>query len=144
MIVYRHNLLWKRLRAKIGTNEIEPLKLLGWFLVFFFIISFFGMRLLNSLEEGYQAENRLQLLYQQVNELENENRILRKENEAIASESETESLYRSLGYKKPGEAIYLIEKPNPTVLPTPASGQYDKENTARSNWQTWFMLLFGE
>ncbi|GIW57377.1 MAG: hypothetical protein KatS3mg083_322 [Candidatus Dojkabacteria bacterium] len=72
------------------------------------------------------------------------NKILKKEAEAVSNDSEVEVLYRSLGYKKPGEEIYLIEKPNPTLTPTPTSEQNNEQNLDRSNWQTWLMLLFGE
>ncbi len=144
MIIYRHNLILKRIRSKLGQSEIETFKLLGLFIVLFLVISFFGTRILNTLEQGYQYENRLRLLYQQVHKLENENKILRKEAEVVSNDAEVEVLYRSLGYKKPGEQIYLIEKPTPTVTSTPASDQSDPENVDRQNWQTWLMLLFSE
>lgn len=142
MIVYRHKIIWNRLKNRLKTEDVESIKLIGLFVALFFIIVFFGYRILNTVSKGYETEQRLKLLESQLMELEWENKVLKQERDASLSEKELESQYRALGYKKPGETVFLVYKDSPATTATPTP-QIDQETSSKmENWKKWIIKMF--
>lgn len=144
MITYRHKIIWNRLRNRLKTEDIEGIKLTGLFITLFFVIGFFGYSILNVISEGYETEKRLKLLESQLAELELENKILKKERDASLSDTELEARYRELGYKKPGETVFIVYKNNSviTVTPTPTPQPDEGDSSRMDNWQKWLIKIF--
>ena len=142
MVTYRHKILWNRLRNKVRDEDIEGIKLAGLFIALLFIIGFFGYRILNTISSGLEAEQRIQNIESQLSKLESDNKVLKLEKEAALSDSELEAQYRSLGYKKSGETVYLIHRDSlPTNTPTPSLAPEESKYKLQ-NWEKWFLKIF--
>lgn len=142
MVTYRHKILWNRLRNKVRDEDIEGIKLAGLFIALLFIIGFFGYRILNTISSGHEAEQRIQNMKSQLSKLESDNKVLKLEKETALSDSELEAQYRSLGYKKIGETVYLIDRDSLlTNTPTPSLAPEEPKYKLK-NWEKWFLKIF--
>lgn len=143
MVTYRHKILLRNLRDRLKEDDVENIKLILLFLGIFAIAFFFSFRILNTVNQGLEAQKRTDTVASQVEELEKENKILKSQKDAALSDSELEAQYRALGYKKPNETIYIVAKRGPTpqvdatVQPTPEQKAPEMEN-----WQKWLIKLF--
>jgi cell division protein FtsB len=143
MVTYRHKILFRNLRQKIKSEDIESLKLIGLFLAMLLVAGFFSFRILNTVSDGIETKERTENIQSQVGDLEKENKMLKSEREAALSESEVEAQYRALGYKKPGETIYIVsDQKNAPVSPTAAVMADSNAEQGASNWEKWLVVLF--
>lgn len=141
MVTSRHKIILSRLRGHIGPEELQHAKLIGVFFLMFGIISFFTAQIISSLNEGIDTSNRVETIEKQVARLEKENTQLESELNVALSETEIEAQYRALGYRKPDESVYIVNK-NPIITPTPEIIEQTNESPYVPNWQKWVLLIF--
>jgi len=143
MVTYRHKILLKNLRDRLKADDVENIKLILLFLGIFAIAFFFSLRILNTVNQGLEAQKRTDTVASQVEELEKENKILRSQKDAALSDSELEAQFRALGYKKPNETVYIVAKKGPTPqVEVPTEPVADAKAPEMENWQKWLIKLF--
>lgn len=141
MVTYRHKILLDKIKLRIKPEDIQNAKMILLFVTMFSIISFFGYRIIQTVNQGFEASNRIENIQSQVQKLEKENVTLKEERDTALSESEIEAQYRALGYKKPGEEVYIVSRQTPTPTEAPSDVQTSKQDNL-SNWQKWLLLIF--
>lgn len=145
MVVYRHKLWLKNIRSSFADRDFENLKMVALFIATLGIMSFFSIRIVDTLNQGVQAEQRTALVEKQVSQLEKENEILKAQKEIAVSDSEIEAQYRALGHKKPGESIYIVSKEDLAGIKevnAEAVKSTDSQKSQDPNWQKWLLLIF--
>lgn len=141
MVTYRHTILLNKIRNRIKPEDVQNAKMVLLFLSMFLVISFFAYRIVETVNGGLESQSKVENIAKQVERLEKENKFLKSERDAAISESEIEAQYRALGYKKPGEEVYIISK---NLTPTPTSKvEIEAETTQKTpNWELWISLIF--
>jgi cell division protein FtsB len=143
MVTYRHKILLEKIRNKIRPEDIQSAKLVLLFVAMFGVISFFAFRIIETVNKGMESQSRVENIALQVEKLDKENRILKSERDSSISESEIEAQYRALGYKKPGEEIYIINRePTPTLTQTIDESVNNTAKKGPENWEKWVILIF--
>lgn len=142
MVTYRHKILLDKIRSRIRPEDVQNAKMVLLFVAMFSVISFFAIRIVETINKGFDAQSRVENIANHVQKLEKENTLLKAERDAAISESEIEAQYRALGFKKPGEEVYIVSKAaTPTATEEPQK-LTEAESSATPNWQVWLMLIF--
>ncbi len=142
MVTYRHKILLEKIKSKVSPEDIQNAKMVMLFLGMFIVISFFAIRIVDTVNSGLASQARVENVAGQVEKLERENRLLKNDRDAAISESEVEAQYRALGYKKPGEEVYIINRiSTPAPIQEPQITQ-ETEEIRQVNWELWIKAIF--
>lgn len=143
MVTYRHKILLDKIKLRIRPEDIKSAKIVLLFMAMFSVISFFGYRIIQTVNQGFESQKRVENIASQVEKLEKENVMLKSERDTAMSESEIEAQYRALGYKKPGEEVYIVSRTNAgNTENTSTETNTESTSTEIPNWQKWIMLIF--
>lgn len=143
MIAYRHKILLDKLRSRISSEDIQNAKTILFFAVMLGIMSFFGYWILGTINNGMKSQARVENMVAEVEKLEKENKLLKSERDSSISETEIEAQYRVLGYKKPGEQVYIINRaPASSSQSDELANNNEADQNKIPNWQIWLGLIF--
>ena len=146
MIVYRHKIWFKNIRKTFADGDFENIKMVALFLATLGVMTFFSFRIVETLNQGIEAQSRTEKIETQVAQLEKENQFLKSQKDIAMSDAEIEAQYRALGNKKPGESVYIVSKVAPSLsasqdfLAEESSSETSKSE--EPNWQKWFIVIF--
>jgi hypothetical protein len=141
MIVPRHKILLKRLNGFLSETDFANIRMAAVCIIMFLIFGFFAYQIYQTVDQGLQAENRVQTIAKQVALLEKENKLLQARRDIAMSESEIEAQFRALGYQKPGEEVYIVNRQDFIEENTSNNedGNLERDNI---NYILWLNLIF--
>lgn len=146
MFKNRFLLVFSRLKPSFSGIDFSFIKYVFSVLVLVGVCIFFGIRIVFTLEEGYNIDKKLELIQAQVKKLEEENYFLKKQRDFIMSNYALELEYRNLGYAKENEEIFFVDLNQDynenNFNDSKKENNQQEQNNKRDNWKNWLLLLF--
>lgn len=147
MFKNRFLLIFARIKPSFANIDFSFIKYILSVFALVGVCIFFGIRIVFTLEEGYNIDKKLELIQAQVKKLEEENDFLKKQKDFIMSNYALELEYRSLGYAKENEEIFFVnlnQDYNQSNINDSKKeiAEQEQNNKQKDNWKDWLLLLF--
>lgn len=143
MIVNRHRLFLEKMGLNFQDFSLENVKVIGVFFTTFIITAFFGYQMISAINKGIETRSRTEVVSRQVKSLEEQNAKLILERDRAKSDTEVESQLRALGYKRPGDKVFIVtDEATPTPEISPDNEIESSKVADEPPWVQWSNILF--